>query len=1023
MIYQIKKKAKGELLAIATILLSLNSFGQNTELNKNPAAVLKHGLEQYEQGHFQLAIATLNDFLSIQEHTLVSPQLYLDSEQANYIKALAGVKVEDPILVVEARDYINQSVNTHNRERVAFELAKYFLKKNRDPKLAIYYYELAGISNLSNEEIADSKFELGYAYFITMDFTKARNSFSGIKDLTNHKYYIPANYYYGLLCYQEGDYDQALKSFKKVRNHPDYKDIVPYYEAEIFYFKGDYDQVLEYSKKYLRKKGELYYDKEMRLLTGQTLFELKRYEEALPYLEEYYQSSQTVRKEELYELAYTYYQLGKYSKAIETFQPLSNANDNIGQMSMYLLGDCFLKTNDKKGARNAFGFAKEMDHDKKIKEESTFLYDKLSYELGYDQIALNGFKDFINIYPQGSKTPEAKSLLSALLLKSNQYGAAFDLLEKETNKSDAALINFQKSAVGKGIQLFRDKEYKKANKYFDASLQNPKSSSLEAVAYFWKGESDFQLSNNNESVEHMKTFLLKVKGQEEVVRKISAKATVQNANVTLGYASLKKDDFATASFAFSDAQKVKGEDADLSKDALIRQADAAFMQKDFQEALKLYNNAIVSNSPEADYAKYQKALILGLTNNRSEKMELLKQLQQNAKGSVKEDAILELANEYVNDNRNNDAVETLNKIDDKKASIYVKTKASYLKAYALQSDGQNDQAIKAYRNYIVQYPTGDDRKVALTALANLYSNKPEEYEKFLTQEKITDVNTIEIENTYYDAGENEYGNRKFEDAVIAFQKYLDKYPKGNFYIQANFYAGESYFHLQQNNKAKPFYEKVLEANWNDFSEDAALRMAEINLKEKNYTAAKLNYNSLLEHNTIVNTVKAYEGMMKISFEDSDYESVETWAEMLKSDANASVDDKLSADLYLAKSLKAENKFTEALTLFQQVEKANAGIISIEARYELADILFIQKDNVAAEKATVYAAQTAGGNDYWAVKSYLLLADIFIDNGDNFNAKAILSDIIKNGRDPGQVNLAKQKLEIVKKKESSKTKLK
>ncbi|HRP89741.1 MAG TPA: tetratricopeptide repeat protein [Edaphocola sp.] len=1023
MIDQIKNKAKGEILALATVLISLNSFGQTTQIHRNSTAILKHGLEQYENGHYQLAISTLNDYLNTQVQNKNTPQIFLDYEQATYFKTLAGVKLEDPVLVVEARDYINTSVNTHNRERVAFELGKYFLKKNRDPKLAIYYYELAGIGNLSNDEVADAKFELGYAYFITRDFEKARNSFVGIKDLSANKYFIPANYYYGLLCYQEGNYDEALKSFKKVHNHPDYKDVVPYYEAEIYYFKGDYDEVLDYAKKYLDKKDKLYYDKEMRLLTGQTLFELKRYDEALPYLEDYYKNSTAIRKEELYELAYTYYQLGRYEDAIEKFQNLSNTDDNIGQMSMYLLGDCYLKTKDKKGARNAFGFAKEMSHDPKIQEEATFLYDKLSYELGFDQIALKGFESFIHTYPQGNKVPEAKSLLSEILLKSNKYAAAFDLLEKEPQKDHAAWTNYQKSAVGRGIQLFRDKEYLEANKYFDAALKNPVNASLEAVAYFWKGESDFQLSNNEASITNMKTFLQKVKGQEETVRKVSGNATVQNANMTLGYASLNTKDFSTANFAFADAQKQVGENTAISKDAVIRQADAAFMQKDFDAAEKLYNTAIVTNAPEADYAKYQTALILGLKNKRPEKIELLKQLQQNSKTNVREDAILELANEYVLENRFKEAIDALNKIDDKKASIIVKTKAAYLKAYAFQSDNQTEAAIQAYRYYIIQYPTGEDRKAALTALGNLYANKPDEFEKFITLEKITDVNTSELENTYYDAGENEYDKKKFADAIVGFQKYLDKYPKGRFNIQANYYIAESYYHLQQDIKAKPYLQEVLDAKWNDFSEDAALRIAEINLKEKNYSAAKLNYNSLLENNTTTKTVKAYEGMMKTSFEEKDYESVALWAEMLKADANASSDDKLTADLFLAKSFKAENNFEGAIPLLEQIDKANAGTISFEARYELADILFAQKKNAAAEQAVVYAAQTAASSDYWSVKSYLLLADILLDNKDYFNAKAILSDIIKNGKDAGQINLAKQKLEVIKKKESEKSKLK
>lgn len=1021
-----KHIVKQAVLPLSAFLCSLSGLAQTTAINKNPQALLRHGIEQYQNGHYNLATQTLTEFLdhdrNTAERTAERNIPYLDRTEALFYKTLAGVKLRDHWMVVEAMEYVAAEANAHNKQRVAFELAKYFLEDNRDLRSAIYYYELAGVSNLSNEEIADAKFELGYAYFITQDFSKARGLFVGIKDIESNKYYLPANYYHGLLSYKEGRLDEALKSFKRVRNAEEYKDIIPYYEAEIYYFKGEYEKVLEHSRKYLAKKGTLYYDKEMRLLTGQTLFELRRYQEALPYLEDYYESSERIRKEELYELAYTYYQLKRYDDAIEKFQPLSNAEDTLAQTAMYLLGDCYLKVGDKKGARNAFGLCAEMNYNPSQKESATFLYNKLSYEQGFDAIAARGFRSYLTDHPGSANTSEAKSLLSTLLLKSNNYADAYELLSNEPNKDATAWATLQKAAVGRGLQLMQDKELTKADELLTASLQNPVNPSLEAVAYFWKGEIAYQQGRYDDAVNFTRSFLSRSKGYEEAVKKASSKATVQNANINLGYASLKANNYSEAAIAFSDAQKQGSENAELSKEAIIRQADASFMQKDLDAAAKLYDRAIASNAGDVDYARYQKALIYGLQNKQSDKVELLKYIVQKSNAKIKDDATLELASEYIAANNEKEAISLLKSLDKDQTNITLRSKAAYLLAFAYQESEQKEPAIAAYKDYLSRYPTASDRKLALSALSTLYAANPEGYEQFLQKENITEVSSGEVETVFYDAADNDFSAGNYQKAIDGFKKYIDRYPNGNYVIQSRYYIGESYFQLNKYEQAAPEFDAVLNSKWNDFSEDAAMRSAEINLAKKDHNSAKANYNLLLENNATENVAGIYEGMMKVSYAEEDYEGTKTWADMLLAVGVAGDDAKRNAKLYKARSLQAEGMLEDAKAIYQQLDKENVGNVSAEARHEVAKILFAQKRNEAAEKAASYAAQASNNNPYWAVKNYLLLADILADNGDYFNAKATLQSVIKNAKDTELVNEAKQKLEVVKTKEAGKSKL-
>lgn len=75
---------------------------------------------------------------------------------------------------------------------------------------------------------------------------------------------------------------------------------------------------------------------------------------ALPLLQDYVNSSDKVSKEVLYELSYCYYKENRLDDAIAGFKQLSNERDSMGQNSMYLLGDLYLRTGQKVNARKRF---------------------------------------------------------------------------------------------------------------------------------------------------------------------------------------------------------------------------------------------------------------------------------------------------------------------------------------------------------------------------------------------------------------------------------------------------------------------------------------------------------------------------------------------------------------------------------------------------------------------------------------------------------------------------------------------
>ena len=93
----------------------------------------------------------------------------------------------------------------------------------------------------------------------------------------------------------------------------------------------------------------------------------------------------------------------------------------------------------------------------------------------------------------------------------------------------------------------------------------------------------------------------------------------------------------------------------------------------------------------------------------------------------------------------------------------------------------------------------------------------------------------------------------------------------------------------------------------------------------------------------------------------------------------------------------QKNYDNAISFFEPViSSANIDLAS-EALYQQAYAIYQQNKLKEAEIAANRAIQKTSVNAYWNIKSYLLMADIFIKQKDYFNAKATLQSIEKNSK--------------------------
>lgn len=995
-------KAVRTTVILLITFFSLSARGQGNYNITDPERDYKEAKEYFMQGQYSLAYPLLKELIKKYPENTKSIHANV-TEDIEYYYIVCELVLDQPVAEEGAKRFI-ASANNEGREQVmSYHLAHYYFGK-QDFQDAITYYERAKYKNLSNDEIATAKFELAYSYFNLNNFEKAKPLFNEIHQIPTNKYYYAANYYYGFISYYDKDFPEALRSFKVVEKLGEYKDIVPYYIAQLYYFTGQRDEALRYGEAAL-SNSKLYYKKDLGLLVGQIYFELKQFAKARPYLEAYVNGTEKVSREVMYELSYTFYDANLTEKAIDGFKQLSNSNDSLGQNSMYLLGDLYLKTGQKTNARNAFQFSAGNSSNKKQQEISKFNYAKLSYELGYQDIAINEMKKFVNQYPTSSYIGEAKEILVRLLANTNNFTDALSLYQSLGTPTAAMQKVYPRIMYGKATEFLNDQQFDKADELFGKVISDPNSGKITPFANFWRGEIAYRQNRYDDAIKFMDTYLQSLGTQGD--------ANPQTARYVMGYSYLKKENYKfSLQYFLLVAPYLGKESSSIELDAYVRAADSYFMLKDYKAAKNMYDNAIGNAMSQSDYALYQKAMIAGISS-AAEKIKTLNILiKQYPSSDLIPDANLEIANTYMADEKFRDAIPYLNNIlatnaNGLKPMAYLKLALSY---YNLDN---NAEALNNYKKLLELYPQSTEADQALENMKSIYveEGKPNEYIEALKKAGRS-ISVSQADSLSYNAAEIRYNKGDCVSAIKGFTDYLAQYPDGAFAIQANFFKSECYSKAKDWKNAIAGYEYVADKGGNKYAERSTSQAARIYYVElQDYAKAKQYFSQLKAiATTEENRLEALRGLVRSYYQTKDYTEANNAAKELLTKKGISTDDKAIANLVLGKSLQISNDCEKAITAFKAVAAVNKSAWGAEARYEIANCWFSLNNFSASEKAAMEVTKVTGSYDYWVTKAYILMGDIYMQQKDYFNAKATYQSVANNSAIAELKAEAQQKLD-------------
>ncbi len=975
------KKIFHKLLIVSCLLVSTSSFAQLTENFTEKDRDYKIAWELYVKEKYSAAKNVFESYLAENkgsEHNKINAEFYA---------AVCSYELFNPDAEQKLLIFTEKHSECTKAPLAWFYLGRQYYRIKKYTK-ALPAFEKADVYYLSGDEVPEYYFKTGYCYFNKGELDKAAKKFHEILNVKS-KYQTAAQYYYGHIAYSNNNYKTALEYFGKLDSSATFGPLVPYYITQMYFETGKYDDVINYAVPVLQNKSPQNNAEIMRIV-AESYYRKGDYKNALVYFDGYSQATPTLSRDDRYTIAFCEYKNADYNNAIQNFEKVTGKQDSLDQNAWYHLGDCYLKTANKTAARNAFQFASKLNHNTSIQENALFNYAKLSYELNLPG-GLTAFSDFLKNYPDSKNADEANELLAELYLGTRNYKDALIALDNVKNKTTRTKGAYQKVAFFRGIEMMNDGENDKAIGMFEKAIINDIDPDIRAKAIYWKAEVLFKQEKLDLAIKQYRTFIFNPG---------SVNTSMYNlGNYNLGYCYFKLNNYQESQSWFRKyMSKRNSDEIAIYHDALLRTADCHYAMREYESALRYYNDAVTEKAASSDYALFQRGVIQGLQGDAEEKSKTLTSLLGSyPKSRYRADALFERGRAYMANGDSEKAKENFNLLlKEFPGSQYAKRSQLNI-ALVYYNNKQDELALAQFKKVIGTYPGTPEAAEALNSVKNIYisNGKPDDYFAYVKNIPNASVSTGAQDSITYEAAEQRYLKGNFDDAARDFDKYLTQFPNGAYKLNATFYKAECDYRNKNYSQSLIGYENIISEPANIYTEKSLAKAAALHYNGKEYTKA-ITYFLRLEATAELreNVLAAQTGLMRSYYSQPNYNEAIAYAKKLINGEKVSNDIVSEAHLTYGRSALQLNDFVGAKNEYTALSKQSS-LAGAEAKYQLAFIDYKMGNFKASQKKCYDVANQVPSYDFWIGKSFILLADNYIALVDTFQAKATLQSILEN----------------------------
>lgn len=975
---------------LVIILLAAGSYAQHTEIYSSKDAPYSEGVSLYQQGRFSASYQKLSDYLKQSGSLRFSDDaiFYLTADAFELRRSDASQQVQRylkayPYTIYSSEAYYMQGV-------LQVEKRKY--------KQALKSFEQVEVKELFRPHQMSFLFHKGYAHLQLQEYQKASSCFDKVRK-EESVYSLSSRYYYGYCQYVLKNYGRALPEFLAIEHTAQYKGIVPYYIIQIYYAQKQYDEVYDRAEYLLSIDPDNEHNGEIYRMLGEIYYQKGDYESAISNLSKYealYNSQKKeLLREDIYLLGMSNYQLGKWKEAAAYLKKIKKENDLLSENACYHLGNAYIRLGQTEPAKMAYSAVIYSGLDKTLREEAMYNYTLVSYRsssaLGE---SVTAFSNFLKEYPTSKHRTQVYELMCDAFMSSKNYKAALNALDSIPNPTSKLLETRLYLEYQIGADLFAQGKVQEACQYFTKVIEEEKkTSTYKTESYYWRGECYYRMQDYTEALSDYQTF----KKQPNA----SKSRNMPMVDYAIGYTYFAQKRYGDAKSCFLSYTQTTDKNLVTYSDALNRLGDCYFIARDFVNAESCYAKVISAGGSGRDYAMFQRGYVLGLLKRYSDKIHLLEQLvKQWPKSDYADDALYEIARSELQQEDNDGALHSYERLLTLYPNSPLARKASLEKAMVYYNVGKHNEAIAAYKQVIKNYPGSDEAYSALDGLQTIYveTNNVSEFLAYTkTLGRISMATDNREDSLTYVAAERQYMLGNYSEAVGGMGKYISQFCSGGRYCTvAQYYLADSYYHLGNKAEAKEAYKTLADISGNPYEEEACMRVAEISYDQANFSEA-LTYFSRLQDvaSSIEKENVSRLGVLRCSYNLQDNETTISIATRIIDDVSSTEELQNEAYYNRGKAYYALKQYGRAEGDFKHIATETRTAQGAEAKYLLAEAAYLQDDMDKAEAEIMDFANMNTQQRFWLAKGFILLSDIYVKRGDDFQAKQYLLSLQSN----------------------------
>ena len=979
------------LFLITLALLSANTFAQKSRANNNPELDFQQGRLLFDQKQYAVSSQYFTQYLN----QTTNQDMCELCQEAEYYIAVSAYKLKDKNTIDILEAYLQKYPYTPMRSYINFLIGHtyYGRAKYND---AMTYYNKVNDLHLSDEDAEEYTFTKGYAYLTNKEYKQASRCFYNLTGF-NKKYNDEAEYYYAYCEFSQQNYTDALETFINIHDNS------KFYEAAQFHALQIYDRLqyralaVELGKKLTQQFPNSKYNSEAYRILGENSYFQQNWLDAVKYLQLYAKNQSQVQRADMYMLGISNYMIANYPDAITSLGKVTTEKDSLAQNAYIFIGHANLQQHQADKARMAFQNASLIDADNRLKEESLYNYALATYEskAPFGE-TIKAFDRFINEYPNSIHLNSIYELMANVFLTDKNYLGAIQAIDNIKKPTQKLLQAKEQALFNLGIEAFKKRRYNDAIDYFAQSIQLYNSKSFSSQAYLWLGETYYILENMPAARENIIKFISTSQGKTA--------EQLQKAYYLLGYTYFGAKDYNNAATYFNTFTTITGADkSPVYDDVLNRLGDSYFNKRDFTQARKTYN-LVSPKSKVADYAQFQSAFILGLQKQYNTKIEQLNALiTKYPHSDYNDDAMYEIGRTYVLQDKHQDAINAYRNLQKAHPQSRLTRKASLEIGMQYANLNQNDNAIKAYKYVIENYPSSEETRVALEGLQALYidANRVDEYLAYRESIVGTTISTVaksHEDSISFIAAERAYARGNYTEAIPSLNNYIIKYCDSHTLncISAHYYLAESLYKTGDIDKSLTHYDNLANLDGNEYVEPSLLRASSITYDKQDYESAKRYFDQL---HTVASNKNNKEiarlGILRCSYFTNKFQPTITIATEILDDIASNDDNKYEAHYCRAKAYIATGQETSAVNDLKAIANDISIEMGAEAKYLYAEYQYNQGEYQKSEETIMQFISEGTTHQYWLARCFILLADIYIAQGDDFMAKQYLLSLQEN----------------------------